>query len=87
MAALFLAGTASLVAGTMPASAEINRIEIDSTLAVSNDLDQANEVGAYELITGRAFGTVDPRDPLNAITTDIQNAPRNTEGLVGAAVM
>jgi hypothetical protein len=82
MAALFLAGTASLVAGTMPASAEINRIEIDSTLAVSNDLDQANEVGAYELITGRAFGTVDPKDPLNAIITDIQNAPRNTEGLV-----
>ena len=44
---LFLAGTASLFTGTTPASAEIKRIEIDSTVAVSNDLDQGNEVGAY----------------------------------------
>lgn len=79
---LFLAGTASLLAGTTPASAEIKRIEIDSTLAVSNDLDQGNEVGAYELITGRAFGAVDPNDPLNTLITDIQNAPRSPEGLV-----
>ncbi|TWF47643.1 alpha/beta hydrolase domain-containing protein [Neorhizobium alkalisoli] len=79
---IMLAGTASLFAGTMPASAEIKRIEIDSTVAVSNDLDQGNEVGPYELITGRAFGVVDPKDPLNALITDIQNAPRNPEGLV-----
>jgi hypothetical protein len=71
-----------LVTGTVPASAEIKRIEIDSTIAVSNDTDEANEIGAYELVTGRAFGAVDPKDPLNALITDIENAARNSEGLV-----
>ena len=39
-------------------------------------------VGQYETIVGRATGEVDPSDPLNAIITDVQFAPRNTNGRV-----
>ena len=39
-------------------------------------------VGAYEKITARAFGEVDPTLPANALMTDIQSAPRNARGMV-----
>src|SRR5437899_926715 len=39
-------------------------------------------VGAYEKITARAFGEVDPTIPGNALITDIQFAPRNARGMV-----
>ena len=39
-------------------------------------------VGAYEKITARAFGEVDPSLPQNALMTDIQGAPRNARGMV-----
>jgi hypothetical protein len=36
----------------------------------------------YEMLTGHAFGELDPRDPLNAIINDIGLAPRNGRGKV-----
>lgn len=39
-------------------------------------------VGQYEQLTGVAFGEVDPKDPLNAVITDIELAPRNSRGNV-----
>src|SRR5438876_3773368 len=39
-------------------------------------------VGAYEKITARAFGEVDPTLPGNALITDILFAPRNARGMV-----
>ena len=39
-------------------------------------------VGAYEKITARASGEVDPTLPGNALMTDIQSAPRNARGMV-----
>src|SRR5439155_17971081 len=39
-------------------------------------------VGAYEKITARASGEVDPTLPGNALMTDIQFAPRNASGMV-----
>ena len=38
--------------------------------------------GQYEKLTGQAYGEIDPVNPLNAVIQDIQNAPRNAEGLV-----
>ena len=73
--ALFLAGTA-------PVQAEITHVEIASKVVVANGADPGNAIGDYELITGRAFGVLDPDDPLNAIITDIEFAPRNADGLV-----
>src|SRR5829696_5572467 len=43
-------------------------------------------VGAYEKITARASGEVDPTLPANALITDIQFAPRNARGMVEYAV-
>src|SRR5882724_6616111 len=39
-------------------------------------------VGAYEKITARAFGELDPNLPGNALMTDIKFAPRNSRGMV-----
>ena len=39
-------------------------------------------VGQYEQLTGVAFGEVNPKDPLNAVITDIELAPRNSRGNV-----
>ena len=38
--------------------------------------------GQYEQLTGVAFGEVNPKDPLNAVITDIELAPRNWRGKV-----
>ncbi len=40
------------------------------------------EAGKYEWLRGRAYGELDPKEPLNALITDIQFAPRNSRGLV-----
>ena len=42
----------------------------------------ANPTQAYEKLTGRFFGELDPAHPLNAIITDIEFAPRNARGMV-----
>jgi hypothetical protein len=39
-------------------------------------------VGTYERVTGVAKGELDPTDPLNAVIVDIQNAPKNSRGMV-----
>ena len=38
--------------------------------------------GAYEILTGRAFGELDPKDPHNSLIQDIALAPRNARGMV-----
>ena len=39
-------------------------------------------VGAYEILLGTATAVADPHAPLNAGIVDLENAPRNTDGLV-----
>jgi len=36
----------------------------------------------YEVLSGHAFGELDPKDPLNAVVNDIGLAPRNARGKV-----
>lgn len=38
--------------------------------------------GAYEDIKGIAAGEIDPRDPRNALITDLELAPKNASGRV-----
>ena len=38
--------------------------------------------GAYEKLTGKAYGEVDPKDRVDKIITDIDLAPRNARGMV-----
>jgi hypothetical protein len=38
--------------------------------------------GSYDVVSGRAYGELDPKDPRNAIITDINLAPINERGMV-----
>ncbi len=40
------------------------------------------DAGAYERVSGRFYGELDPRDPRNRIITDLEFAPRNSRGMV-----
>jgi hypothetical protein len=54
---------------TSPAQARVTRIVIDDVKPLAAS---AGQTIAYEQIAGRAFGELDPRDPLNAIVQDIE---------------
>src|SRR5690348_3250245 len=43
---------------------------------------QFGSTGAYERLTAKAYGEVDPADPHNAIIQDLRLAPRNARGMV-----
>src|SRR5689334_7958702 len=61
---------AALLVSVLPAQARVTRIIIDATGTVTGqDIP-------YETITGRAFGELDPNDPLNTVLTDIDLAPQ-----------
>jgi hypothetical protein len=64
-----------------PAQARIVRIEVVRTEPAFGGASFGT-VGAYERLTGRAYGEVDPNAPANAIIQDIGLAPRNARGLV-----
>ena len=61
--------------------ARIVKIVIDKTESYANG-KSFGKVGAFEKLTGRAFGEVDPLDSHNAIIQDILLAPRNAKGQV-----
>lgn len=63
------------------AAAEVRRITISARGPFANG-QAFGPVGPYEEIRGLAFGEIDPRDPKNALITDIELAPRNARGLV-----
>ena len=64
------------------AEARITQIVITSIQSPVFGGTSFGDVGQYEQLDGVAFGEVDPKDPLNAIITDIERAPRNARGLV-----
>lgn len=70
---------ASLFAAT--AQARVDRIVIDQT-APAFDAQPVGQAGAYQRVTGRIFGAVDPKDPRNAVIQDIALAPRDAKGQV-----
>jgi len=82
---LWLVLIAALTAAlAVPANAKIKRIVIDKSRGESPAYSGKSfgQIGQYEKIVGRAYGELDPRDPRNAILTDIQLAPRNERGMV-----
>ena len=58
------------------AQAVVTRIVIDTVDAPTFDARDFGAVGRYEKLSGKAFGEIDPADPLNAGITYIQDAPR-----------
>jgi hypothetical protein len=74
---LVLAGVAAALAG--PSQARVVRVVIEGRDPLPGDFGKA---GSYELVRGRIDGEVDPKDPANALITDIALAPRNARGRV-----
>jgi len=71
-------GAACVLAATA-AQAKLVRLEISNRAPIAGSFGQA---GAYELISGKFYGELDPRDPRNAIINDLQLAPKNARGMV-----
>src|SRR4029079_14358933 len=64
------------------AQARVTRIVVDQTTSPAFNGQSFGTAGAYETLSGRAFGELDPNDPHNAIIQDINLAPRNANGMV-----
>ena len=72
--ALRLASCALLLSAS--AHADVVRLVVEKREAF------ANQGRAYEKLTGRFYGELDAKHPLNAVITDVEHAPRNARGLV-----
>ena len=77
-----LASAAIILACTIPGNARITRIVVEHRESPAYQGRFFGETGQYERLIGHAYGELDPKDPLNAIITDIQFAPRNAHGMV-----
>jgi len=63
------------------AQAEVVRVQIDRREAFA-DGHAFGHTGPYEIVAGRLYLEVDPRDPANARVADLELAPRNDRGRV-----
>lgn len=66
----------------LTAQARITRIVIEQIQSPAFEGRSFGSIGQYEILTGRAYGELDPKDPHNTIITDIRFAPRNSRGMV-----
>src|SRR5215469_3640932 len=73
---------AALFASAACVQARVVRVVIEHKESPAYKGQPFGEAGRYEWLRGRAYGELDPKDPLNAIITDIQFAPRNNRGMV-----
>ena len=73
----------ALVCSVAVSEARVTRIEVLKVEPVPASSPANGEVvPPYERISGRFYGELDPKDPKNALVTDIQFAPRNARGMV-----
>ena len=77
-----LAGFAATLALASTADARVTKIVVESTVDPDATLAATGSAGAIKRISGRAYGELDPSNPLNAIIQDIQLAPKNARGKV-----
>ena len=78
---LFILLAAALLAATPPAAARVTRLEITRVEPAFGGRI-FGMAGAFERLTGRAQGEVDPKAAANAGIQDIGLAPKNSRGLV-----
>jgi Alpha/beta hydrolase domain len=81
MSSALLIGMAALCSA-VPSNAEVTQINITCVQSPTFVGASFGSVGQYELIQGTITGEVDPSNPQNAVIVDIQNAPRNAQGMV-----
>jgi hypothetical protein len=66
----------------VPAQARLTDLQITNVESPAFGGATFGSAGHSETLTGIAHGEVDPKDPRNAIITDIEFAPRNARGMV-----
>lgn len=81
MSSALLIGMAALCSA-VPSNAEVKQINITGVQSPTFAGASFGSVGQYELIQGTITGEVDPSNPQDAVIVDIQNAPRNAQGMV-----
>jgi hypothetical protein len=64
------------------AEARVTRIVIEQKQSPAYEGRSFGNVGQYEILAGKAYGELDPKDSHNTIITDLQFAPRNARGMV-----
>lgn len=69
-----------LCAIAMPA--RVTRVVVEQRESPAYKGQVFGQAGQYETLSGHFYGELDPRDPHNAIITDIALAPRNARGMV-----
>lgn len=69
---------AAILCAPQLGQARVTKVVIESTQPASGN----NDPIAYEIVSGKFYGAVDPKSPENAIITDLQHAPRNSDGHV-----
>jgi hypothetical protein len=74
--------TIGFICSVASAEARVTRIEVLKVESVPAAQTSGEAVPPYERISGRFYGELDPRDPKNALITDIQLAPKNARGMV-----
>src|SRR5664279_1043755 len=62
--------------------ARVTRVVIEQRESPAYKGQSFGKAGPYEIVSGRFYGELDPKDAHNAIITDIQLAPRNARGMV-----
>ena len=82
----FLIALAASPSRRIFADARVKGIVIEHRDSPAYKGQSFGEAGAYEWIRGHAYGELDPKDPLNAIVTDLQFAPKNAQGFVEYSV-
>ncbi len=73
---------AAILASAVSAQARVTRIVIEHRDSPAFKGQAFGPAGSYERLTGHFYGELDPKDPLNAIITDLGLAPRNAHGKV-----
>jgi hypothetical protein len=73
---------AVLFLSALAVHAHVTRIVIEHRESPAYGARRFGKAGQYEVLTGRFFGELDPKDPRNAVINDIQLAPRNARGMV-----
>src|SRR5215472_13821121 len=76
-----LAACVLLVCAT-GAHARVTRVVVEKRESPGFGGQAFGKAGPYEILSGRFYGELDPKDPHNSIINDIQFAPRNARGMV-----
>ena len=62
--------------------AKVTKIVVEQRESPAYNGQSFGKAGQFETLSGHFFGELDPKDPRNALITDIQFAPKNARGMV-----